>query len=300
VPPAAAPGGTVTLPGSLLYIARAVPRGSHYRGVVSVLTLPQGKLTATIRLKGFGTGVCSDTSGNVWVDVGSQAGKNRFEFNLYEYAHGGTTPIANIHVEHAHDLAGDCAVDPTTGNLAVMVGTLNGGLPNAYVYVWAGAREGKPQSFSLPFSPVACAYDDHGNLFADGYIGSTVFFAFGELVKRQHTFLNIALDKLANSFPGGIAWDGKYIDVETGRFARHPEIYRVAVSGSIGHVAGIVHINRLYYAAWYAIEGDAIVATSGHNGDAVGLFSYPEGGKATKIIGPYPLTPRGLAISIGG
>ena len=55
-------------------------------------------------------GVCSDASGNVFIDVDPNV--------VYEYRHGGTTPVATLR-ETSNYVPFDCASDPTTGNLAV-------------------------------------------------------------------------------------------------------------------------------------------------------------------------------------
>ena len=55
-------------------------------------------------------GECVDGAGNVFVT-------NSFKGQILEYAHGGTTPIATLSDPNQYPI--DCAVDPTTGNLAV-------------------------------------------------------------------------------------------------------------------------------------------------------------------------------------
>ena len=62
-------------------------------------------------LKGFEgvAGLCSDTQGNVWVTYGN---------SLLEYTHAGTVPIAQVYLPSGYG-AESCAVDPSSGNLAV-------------------------------------------------------------------------------------------------------------------------------------------------------------------------------------
>jgi|HubBroStandDraft_4_1064222.scaffolds.fasta_scaffold00010_21 hypothetical protein len=278
--------------GALLYTAHAEKGTQGYYGVLSAYGFPGGKPVSSVRLPGFGTGLCSDSSGNVWVVV-----TNRKHHDAYEFAHGGTTPIAKIHIEHAGGLAGDCAVDPTTGNLAVLVGIFGGSSSHANAEIWAGAR-GKPTEYPIYFQPAACAYDANGDLFVDGYIGSTVSFELAELVKGGPSFARITVKKDGLFYPGGLAWDGQYLDVVTKRSSKPIAIYRVSVSGSVGHVAGVVMPQRLYFMAFIAIDGNTVAGMSGANGHIVSTWPYPHGGKATKNLVHYGVGPRGLTISL--
>ena len=55
-------------------------------------------------------GECSDSHGDVFIT-------DAFGSNIQEFAHGGTTPIANL--SDVGEEASGCAVDSVTGNLAV-------------------------------------------------------------------------------------------------------------------------------------------------------------------------------------
>ena len=91
--------------GDLLYV-------STKKNIV-VLTYPQLKTVATLPVYYAWTYLCSDPhNGNIFaLDGGSGT--------ITVYAHGGTTPIATLAVPSGYQVLGDCAVDPTTGNLAV-------------------------------------------------------------------------------------------------------------------------------------------------------------------------------------
>ncbi len=280
-------------PGDLVYIARTERAHTGYRGVLTVLAFPSGKPFGTIRLDGFANGACSDASGDVWVVVGKP---NRV-YDAYEFAHGQSKPIAEIHVVHPHGIAGDCGVDPSTGNLAVVVGAVNCGICQAAVDIWKGARSGKPEIISIPFTPVGCAYDDSGNLFVDGSLGSTVFFDFAELANGSRGFQYVTLDKEPGGYPGGVRWDGSYVDIAGDNPRSGPELYRVDVSQYKGHVAGLVHLKGLFYGAAFDPYGNSVVASRGSKGRNVAIWPYPAGGKPAKELGRFPYAPRGLAIS---
>ena len=92
----------------LLYLASSSSEGSVY-----VYTYPQGRLAGT--LTGFiaPRGECSDSAGDVFIVAYSNSSYTAS--TIYEFAHGGTDPIATL---SDPDGAVGCAVDPTTGNLA--------------------------------------------------------------------------------------------------------------------------------------------------------------------------------------
>ena len=73
----------------------------------------RGKLVGTFDV-GFGgsygeSGDCTDANGNVFISN---------DDNVFEYAHGGTEPIATLDLPGSNAIG--CSVDPTTGNLAVV------------------------------------------------------------------------------------------------------------------------------------------------------------------------------------
>jgi hypothetical protein len=88
-----------------------------------------------------------------------------FDF-IYEYAHGGTAPINTLgSTSYFYGFSGGCSVNPNTGDLAVAVSSVNGGLA-----VFKGAQ-GAPTIYTDPdFATLwSCGYDASGNLFASGF-----------------------------------------------------------------------------------------------------------------------------------
>lgn len=112
-------------------------------------------------LTGFGApmGLCSDASGNVWITDS----KNQ---NVVEYAQGGTSEIGSVSDSGYAPYA--CAVDATTGNLAVSSHGASGSA-GGNVAVYAGAS-GTPTTYTDPEIETYyfCSYDKNGNLFVDG------------------------------------------------------------------------------------------------------------------------------------
>lgn len=106
--------------------------------------------------------MCVDSKQNIYVTDDSVGGAEA----VFEYAHGGTVPIRIFGVGGYPE---DCAIDPTTGDLAVTVFVFNG----EFVAIFRKAR-GKPSVYTdTGFGFMnACTYDSNGNLFVDGNVVS--------------------------------------------------------------------------------------------------------------------------------
>src|SRR5580658_8598443 len=77
---------------------------------VAVYSYPQRKREGTLRHFYIATGMCADKKGDVFV-VDSGYGK------IFEYAHGGTKRLVTLDSPTKGPVG--CAIDPTTGDLAV-------------------------------------------------------------------------------------------------------------------------------------------------------------------------------------
>lgn len=283
-----------TTAGDLLYIAHEGASNYTKHGVISILSYPGGMPVARIRHVAA-LGMCSDRSGNVWV-IAYVSGA----FEMLEYAHGGTTPIAEIAMPK-NFYAGGCAVDPASGDLAV-ANERSGNPYGGRIYVWAGARPGKPAVHKAPFVPEFVTYDDKGNIFAAGYPGGSDFWlVLGELPKGARELERIKLDK-STGVPGSIAWDGRRIAVGTGGFPLKgtPRIYRVRISGASGRVTGetVPRDPAMYYRPIFSLLGDSVVSIAGSAGDRVDVWPYPSGGTRTQYIGFFERI-EGMTISVG-
>jgi hypothetical protein len=244
----------------LLYVA-------DNEGFVFVLSYPQGQLVGGLNLpSALNSGsICSDGHGNIFVP-------DRFE--IVEYAHGGTQPIATLSDDGG--IPNGCSVDPTTGNLAV---TNDINYPyKGNVAIYAGAQ-GEPTYYSdseIP-DPIFCGYDNKGNLFIDGG-------PFAELASGSGNFTNITLNRQIYQ-RGEVQWDGKHITVTSQNANR---IYRLQVSGSTGTIIGTTHLKgpgrNATSQSW--IQGSVIIAPigPGQADNRVGFWKYPHGGKAFTIV----------------
>ena len=206
-------------------------------------------------------GLCTDARGDVWV-VQSSSSK------VSEFAHAAKTPITTLSVSGADSLLG-CAVDPTTGDLAVTdLGNSKGG---GSLWVFAHAQ-GTPKNYRDPKISFAYfdGYDLKGNLFVDGLDGSYAF-KLAELPRGKSTLGDVSLYKTVG-FPGGVHWDGKYVAIGDQEYeGRHTSaIYQISVSGSHATTKGTTPL---------AGSCDVVQFTFGRTGGK-------RGGQKNQIIGP--------------
>jgi hypothetical protein len=233
-------------------------------------------------ISGFGgaAGLCVNPTGDVWV-VDSTGSK------VVEYAHGSKIPMAQLTVG-GMDILG-CAVDPVNGNLAVT--DLGGPSGGGGVWIFAGG-EGTPTFHRVPSISFAyfCAYDPSGDLFIDG-LDKKFAFELAEIPAGQSKLETIHLPQSV-VFPGGLAWDGKYLAIGDQEYkgTNNSAIYQVSVSGTSGTIEGtstfVYGCDMLQF--WIAgaqsgQQGSQVVAPDACR-NKVHFYPYPAGGKPTLAI----------------
>ena len=247
-----------------------------------VFAYPGGKLVGTLDV-GFGgsyasSGDFTDANGNVFISNND---------NIFEYAHGGTEPIATLDLPGSNAIG--CSVDPTTGNLAVV---FSGSGKN--VAIFPGAT-GTPALYDSDIDSAYCGYDNNGNLFVNGY-GSENAFSIGELPNGGSGFSPISVSQSVGT-PGQMQWDGNYVTYESR--ARHQiTVSRLEISGSEATIVSTTRFEKVGEALQSWIYGDKIFIPyvyKGHSGhpDRVGVWKYPKGGKPTtsiRVTGVYQKT----------
>lgn len=245
-------------------------------GSVYIYTYPQGKLVGTIGgLTGPG-GLCTDAAGNVYItETNAQ--------DVLVYPHAGRKPSATM-----LDFGGfpdGCAVDPKTGNIAVMNFATSPSQGPGNVLIYPNASSSPTKYVDLNFNVyLFCTYDAQGNLFLDGMNGPSTQAEFAELPAGGKALKDITLDTPI-VFPGGIAWDGKYLalaDINKGN------VYQFAVAKGKGARKGTVHMgthSKLIVQFW--LEGSTLIEPFGATTryvHKVGYWNYPAGGSPTQVL----------------
>ncbi len=302
---------------SLLYVS--IPQGSNSK--ILVYSYQQGKLVGAITGPREPLDLCADADGDVFIPTTTYSGGSA----IYEYAHGGTSPIATLSDPGE---AYGCAVDPKTGNLAV---ANSSDASNPYysnagdVAIYAGAQGNPAMYYSSEINGFGdCGYDDVGNLYlsaglAGKYYRNQVFLA--RLSSGSSSFTVIALNKKLYTngsafFSPSVQWDGKHMTVTSfssagsqgirpTNLAKSPVLlYRLSITGSSGTVIGTTTLDskKNHHGGQSWIQGKSVVGIYYDRGPNVGIWRYPRGGNPQRAIHKiegfpdYPLW--GLTVSV--
>lgn len=229
-------------------------------------------------LFGFGeaTGICSDSGGDVFV-IDSEREL------IYEYQPSGSLPVDVF--DDRYERPNGCAVDPTTGTVAVANIRVYGQTESPSVALFVPGSYQPPTSYTAPnmASYSFCAYDPAGNLYVDG-LGHNGQLELAMLAAGSDHFVPIPLGSVNNHHdkPAGVQWDGQYVAVGDYRAA---SVYRISVSGSTGTIVQTVRINGWSRRndANFAIVGNKLLLP---DSDKLLFYKYPAGGrKTTGFIG---------------
>ena len=232
------------------------------------------------------TGACSDRNGDVFI----VASNGSFQTStIYEYAHGGTTPIATL----SDPAAGyGCAIDPSTGNLAVAnVSDYSNPYNQNYgdIAIFQGAQGSPAIYHSAIYSEFHyCGYDNQGNLYVSAFDASNKENQLVRLASGSSAIATISLNRDIESgermWPS-VQWDGQHMTVSSGIGAPHVHeavsIYRLKISGDAARVVGttVLGSDRVAHGGQSWIHKKSIIGIFYRNGALVADWSYPNGGQ---------------------
>ena len=247
---------------TLLYVSG----GSAY---VNVYSFPKGKLVGT--LTGFQevTGVCTDAAGDVWV-------ANSAAFDLIEYPHGGSSPIAVLSDYESYPFS--CSVDLLTGDLAVTNILSIEHSEQGGIAIYRGAS-GTPQVYrdARYGEYYFLGYGPNGKLYFDGNDGSQQF-EMARLYRGRFDPLTIRGATIMS--PGGVQYAEGSLTIGGGDRSQNAIVYRIT---SHGTVTGSTTLAGAYSCPSYEIWKTWIICASS-NGN-VPIYKYPRGGNPVATIG---------------
>jgi hypothetical protein len=252
---------------------------------VQVFAYRTGKLVGTLTNFGLPAGACTDHNGDVYITDAEL-------YDIVEYAHGGTQPIATLSENYfQHPVV--CSIDPATGNLAVGNGSnYYNGYPSVAIYQSA---RGSPAIIWIPsmFLLFGCGYDSAGDIFVDGET-SLLALEFGEIPKGTFAFGEIAVNQTISD-PGTLQWDGEDVALE-GYAGGTSAIYRI--DGANGDVVDTFALNGSMRVGQFWIQGKKIIAPESNygNGDVL-YWKYPSGSGPIRTIRDSSF-PAGATVSI--
>lgn len=261
--------------GDLLYV------GARQEG--TIYSYPDGSLIGTFSTAAAIQGMCSDTKGNVFVVGAKNGAKPSAAGYIYEFAHGGTSPVATLDLP-ASEIPVSCSSDPRSGDLAVTSYDRRDFAPMIEVYPGASGTPATFTSHAIGANPQP-AYDADGNLFVTSGGNQGV-----ELLKGSQQLAKITFDQTL----GGVdhaQWDGAHFALQSFQNSQHNKerllehVYRLQISGKRATILGLSHFKN-----WLArdpgqswIDGDTMVATPGNY---IAFWKYPAGGQAYLVLHP--------------
>lgn len=280
--------------GSFGFIDKAATKGDLLYAAgpgsfVAILTYPKGHRVGKLSPLNVIGGICSDTRGNVFIPVAESASASI----IYEFAHGGTTPIASL---SDPGIATACSYDQVTGNLAIA----NDG---PTVAIFAGAQ-GTPTIYQTSSVPAYfCAYDNEGNLFVDEVHTSS---ELAELPAGGSEFTKISLDYSFS--PGSLQWVTDHLVVAAYTWSsKGPQpIYNVSIAGSEGDVSGPILLSSkngrhpVGVLVQFDVQGNKIIGPmpQGPFTNFLDFWNYPDGGSPIKHLLVRGGSWNGVTISV--
>ena len=192
------------------------------------------------------------------------------------YHHGATTPFTSLSLGSNAPIS--CAVDPSTGNLAVTTDL------NVAIFLNAA---GSPNFVTSTIGNMwGAGYDPSGNLWLDG--------SFSGYAEISHTnplgpMVPVTLQAtIAN--PGGVQWDGHHMTIGDQGAAK---IWQVKPNGQ---TFGTASLPGAVVVPFYDVLGQKVAATD-RNLDKIYLYNYSTGALIHSVTLPSGYELIGIGIS---
>lgn len=243
---------TMTASQDLMYVIR----GHKHGAAVYMFSYPQDQREGTLSGLTKPTGLCSDSNGDVFVTEDGE---------VLEYAHGATTPMQTLSA-----IGNFCSWDTSTGNLAVV--------GQGKLQIFSRAT-GSPKIYMNSKAQGSCTYDNEGNLFIEG--NSTAQPALIKFAHKRFTTITLSTEF---SDIDDLQWDGKYVVIDD--FSGSGTLYRIAVSGLRGTIAGSTSLNGEFYGNQAWLQGKTFISSvvTGRNRyREIAYWSYPSGKRIKKF-----------------
>jgi hypothetical protein len=269
---------------------------SNVNGTVTVYRYWPRELVGT--LAGFDRpkGECVDSRGDIYVT-------DRVAEDIVEFRHGSTKRVAILADSGYQDYA--CAVDPTTGNLAVANSYQTDGYKGA-IAIYKRAR-GSPRLYRIEglIHPQTCAYDPHGDMLvaSDYPQDHEQAVAIAYLPKGRTTFIHLDLDLSGLQTDGvyNVQWDGKYWAL---LYNNNIVRFQIADDGratyeGTTYLDGNEEDDMRFFIANFSdkLRKQETQIVAAQTSD-VRYWKYPSGGKAIGTLSKEVDEPYGVAVSL--
>jgi hypothetical protein len=214
------------------------------------------------------TGACVDATGDVFV-------ADAYAQKIYEFAHGGTEPIATL--DDSASFPNGCTVNQRNGNL-VVGNEFNNNVGHGSITLYKhGAGQGTTyydpsldDVFSLDYAP-------NGNLYLDGWTGYS--FGMQKFVRKQ--FVNIPIKGATIGYPGGVQyWKGGITVADAAGIYTNTTIYQI---NKYGKVLGDTVLGEAHQSYQYQIINGKVICACWEDKN-VQIYPYPAGGTPSRTL----------------
>lgn len=246
------------------------------------------------KLTGFNEpqGECTDGDGDVWI-------ASTRDYKMYEFAHGGKRPIVTLTDPLGYPAG--CAIDPTSGDLAVA--NIEDYSGSASVLIYKHAR-GTPAVYSNrdQIANYFAGYNGKGDLYVSGKTNSKTY-SLSVLTHGRSSMSSVAIKSGTIYFPGTVAWHGATLVLGDQKCKQRASscLYQLAVSGTTARITRRIALHRACDVAQALVGSMKITGGDydycGKGSSSVNIWPYPAGGHAVRHVTGLRM-PVGVALSI--